>query len=304
MPTYHSDKKTLVRTVESILQQKYLPKEIIVIDDNGLCDYQKTTKEVQKLYPDALKIFFNKENMGANYSRNKGIKEATGKYIAFMDADDTWDKNYLEECASIIEKCQALFITTNYQIIHKDGVLPPAFNKSIHESGNISNKELFRDYVGPTSTVVVEREVLMKAGLFDIELPARQDYDMWIRTSQIVPLFYNFKPLVKIYRDGHASISSSYKRNVQGTKMVLQKILAQKNITDDEKIKITASQYKHMALACILGNAYKEAREYAYISLKWDFDFTLSIWYILCFFPSFFRWLRTVRKKRLYRKNI
>ena len=194
-------------------------------------------------------------------------------------------------------------MTNNFQVVHQEGTLPPRFNKKDFPCGDVSRKELYKDYVGPTSTVVVRKQILLDAGLFDETLPARQDYDMWLRVSKLVPLQYNYKPSVLVFRDGHASISSSYKRNVIGTEMVLKKIIQNNELTANEIRDIKSSQYRHMCRACILCDAYKDAIIYARKSLKHRFSITVFLWYVLCHFPIFFVLFRTIRKKYRYVKK-
>lgn len=301
IPTYKTSYEVLSRTISSCLAQTYPPFEIIIVDDNGDNEYRENALKISSEYRTNVSVLFNEKNRGANYSRNRGVLSARGDFIAFLDSDDVWIPNYLQIVSNIIEDNNSKFITSNYQIVHNDGTLPPEFNDKKFVSGDFSKKELYQDFIGPTSTVVIAKETIIKAGLFDEKLPARQDYDMWIRVSKLVPVFYNYTPSVKVYRVGNDSISSSYKRNVEGTKLVLHKILSTENLTNDEKKEISASHYKHMALACILCNAYKESRIYAKKSLKLVFDKRIFIWYLLSFFPFLFNFLRKVRKHFLYK---
>lgn len=304
IPSYKTSFEVMDRAIQSVLKQTYRPFEIIIVDDNESGKYADNSKQIASEYKETVKVLFNGKNCGANYSRNKGILASCGQYIAFLDSDDSWDMNYLKSACNLIEKRGAKFITTNYQVVHRDGILPPEFNEKDFISGNIWRKEIYKDYVGPTSTVIVEKATLIKAGLFDVNLPARQDYDMWLRVCKYVDLYYNYTPSVLVYRDGHTSISSSYIRNVEGTKMVLAKIVAEPSLTDDEIQLVNASHYKHMALACILCNAYSPARIYARKSLSYAFDKAVIGWLILSLFPSVFTALRAFRRRVLYLKLI
>ena len=302
IPSYKTSYEVMKRTVGSILAQDVCVYELIIVDDNDPNEFFFSNKKLMDEYWGKIIVLFNNKNRGANYSRNRGILEAKGDYIAFLDSDDVWSVDYIRINRQMIVDKGAKFITNNYQVVHKEGMLPPEFDEKRFQGGDISRKELYRDYVGPTSTVVVQRQTLIDAGLFDESLPARQDYDMWIRVSKLVPLFYNYKPSVFVYRDGHASISSSYKRNVQGTKMVMDKILNDRTLTEEEKRDIQASQFKHMTLACILCCAYSEAKEYPNQSLSFRFDKNVFVWRVLCRFPLLFTKLREIRKNVLYKR--
>ncbi len=304
IPSYKTPYEIICRTIKSCLAQSYQPFEIIVIDDNGCNEFSEISKKIASEYTEKINVLLNDENRGANFSRNRGVNAAKGEYIAFLDSDDEWSNDYLEKVVNIIDREKAVFVTSNYQVVHKDGVLPPEFDKEMFKSGDISKKELYQDVVGPTSTVVIAKDLIIKAGLFDESLPARQDYDMWLRVTKLAPIHYNYDPCVKVFRVGADSISSSYKRNVEGTKMVLEKILSDKNLKNTEKRDISAAHYKHMALACILCNAYRESRVYAKKSLKMGFDKVLLVWLLLSYCPYLFSKLRFLRKKALYRKKV
>ena len=92
IPTYNR-KQTLKRAIQSVYIQSLPPFEIIVVDDGS----KDGTKEwVKKKYPNIKYIY--QKNSGVSSARNKGIKTAQGKYISFLDSDDTWHKDKLKIC--------------------------------------------------------------------------------------------------------------------------------------------------------------------------------------------------------------
>ena len=303
MPSYGTSYDIVKRSLDSIKKQTFQAFEIIVVDDNDDDDFRLVSRKLAREFSESVIFLFNEKNSGANFSRNKGILAAHGEFVAFLDSDDEWPRNYLEEVQKTIKEKGAQFVTTNYQVVHEEGVLPPVFNRNEFVSGDVSYKELYQDLIGPTSTVVISKKIIVDAGLFDESLPARQDYDMWLRVTKMVPVYYNYSPCVKVFRVGRKTISSSYKRNVLGTQKVLSKILGSNNFSDSERNAIIASHLKHMALSCILCNAYKDARPFAIDSLKKHFDKSVLAWLILSYFPFFFSWLRNMRKKMLYRQK-
>ena len=100
MPVYNGE-KYLKQAVESVFAQK-VATELLVIDD-GSTDH---TEKVLSAYEgrEDFRYLKNKENMGAARSRNRGVQEARGEYIAFLDADDWWEKGKLTAQLELLEK--------------------------------------------------------------------------------------------------------------------------------------------------------------------------------------------------------
>ena len=94
MPSYNTG-KYISESIESVIAQTYKKWELIIVDD---CSNDLTIKVVQKYLKEYSNIFFIQleKNSGAAAARNKGIEEAQGEYIAFIDSDDLWEKNKFE----------------------------------------------------------------------------------------------------------------------------------------------------------------------------------------------------------------
>lgn len=296
IPSYKTDEDVMIRTIESVLSQNFKPYEIIVVDDNGGNEYTLINKKLSEKYAGKVRFEFYPKNMGANYARNTGIKTATGDFIAFLDSDDEWYPIFLEEVEKCITQKNAKFISVQYYIRTKTGRFQ--FSKRGYKDGDISKTILYKDLVGPTSAVIVHKKTIIDAGLFDESLPARQDYDMWIRVSQLAPIHYIDVPLLDIYRDGHDSISSSYIRNVRGTQMVLDKILSTYSLAEEERNSITFAQNKRMAMSCAHGGNFMEARVYSRKALNAKMDLGMIALLLLYNFPTLYKFMRKNNHKR------
>lgn len=108
MPVYNGE-RYIGKAIESALGQE-VPVEVLVIDD---CSADGTELAVMK-YMDSGKIRYirNEQNMGAARSRNRGVKEARGKYIAFLDADDWWEKGKLKAQTEVMEQTGCAICST------------------------------------------------------------------------------------------------------------------------------------------------------------------------------------------------
>ena len=116
---YFKKKKFIKQTINSIFKQTYKKYEIIIIyDDKDLTDLPYLKKVVKKIKK--KKIVINKKNYGAGISRNIGIKNAHGKFIAFLDADDVWNKNKLKEQIKFMKKKKVNFSYTSYSIVNEN----------------------------------------------------------------------------------------------------------------------------------------------------------------------------------------
>ena len=91
---YYNKKETILRSVNSVIAQIYTNWELIIIDDCG-----EDKVDINILPRDKrIRVLFNESNRGAAQTRQKGLENAKGEYVAFLDADDWWDENFLESC--------------------------------------------------------------------------------------------------------------------------------------------------------------------------------------------------------------
>ena len=148
---------------------------------------------------------------------------------------------------------------------------------------------------------MVKKECFNKAGYFDENLPARQDYDMWLSISRFYEFTFIDEELVYIYRNGHEAISSNYKKHIEGTKMVLNKIYSYLSNEELYKYKksIDNSQYNYIALVCMRNEDYKLAKNYIIKAIKSKKNYE-SILIMLCsYVPIIFKMLRNIKRSRL-----
>lgn len=166
----------LHRAIMSVINQTYQNIEIIVIDD---CSEDSTSEMMQnymKQY-ETIRYFKNDVVCGANVSRNRGILEAKGQFIAGLDDDDEFMPNRIERLLESYDSAYA-FITSYNMIIKPNGAIS-YFGK---DNTIKFNDMLSMNRVG--NQVLVERERLMNVGMYDEDLLACQDYDMWLRLMQ------------------------------------------------------------------------------------------------------------------------
>ena len=206
---YQKKRNYIKKTLYSVLNQKFNRLEIIIIyDDKNLTDYFYLKKIIKKYKK--VKIIINKKNSGVGNARNLGVKNAKGKYLAFIDADDIWEKNKLSKQISFMELNNYEITHTSYNIINKDG--KKIGHRTARDFLNINS--LLKSCDIGLSTVIIKKKILGNKFKFP-KIKTKEDFVLWLRllknNYKIMSLNQN---LVK-WRKMNKSLSSS----------ILQKLL-------------------------------------------------------------------------------
>lgn len=220
IPTYKRANK-IEAAICSALNQTYKDVEIIVVSD-GTDTATDRVMEKFKKNPNIKYISYEK-NKGGNYARNIGIKNAKGELIAFLDDDDSWIPEKLEKQVSKFnDDSKVGLVYTGHSQVYLGTNINLVYKPSIY--GDLSKKIFEKNYIGSTSSVVVKKNILEKAGLFDESLPAMQDYDLWIRVAQITQIGVITEPLL-IYKNDlkEKQISSNIYKQTKAKSVIEKK---------------------------------------------------------------------------------
>jgi len=179
MSVYNSG-RFLVQAVESILSQTFTDFEFIIIND-GSTD---GTREILESYKDSRLRLLHQENMGLTRSLNKGIDLSRGKLIARMDGDDISLQPRLEKQVEVLERHGNLaLVGCHFHIIDGENTVL----RTVMPPGNDTYR-LWRLQFGNTyahASVMIRKEVLLKVGKYDEKYKCTQDYDLWLRSSNL-----------------------------------------------------------------------------------------------------------------------
>jgi glycosyltransferase involved in cell wall biosynthesis len=181
IPAYNSA-GTIARALDSVLAQTRPPHEIIVVDDNSTDD----TARIVAAYGDrAVKLVRLPLRLGAGAARNRGINEAAGTLVAFLDADDEWLNSKLDKQVSLIESDPAIsFVACDVTFVSPGGVdLGDLFRCACVVTGRDSWKSLLACNFVATSAVLARRSHLLTTGGFDANLKIAEDQDLFIRLA-------------------------------------------------------------------------------------------------------------------------
>ncbi len=153
VPVYNAE-KFIKETIRSVLSQSKQEWELLLVDD---CSTDSSASIIESFDDDRIRLIKMEDNLGAYAARNRGVKEAEGRYIAFLDADDLWEPEKLEHEYAFMTERNAGFVFTGYEFADENGVgkgsivkvpetLP--YKKALH------NTTIF------TSTVMIDRNII------------------------------------------------------------------------------------------------------------------------------------------------
>jgi glycosyltransferase involved in cell wall biosynthesis len=222
IPTYNRAEKVR-KGVESVLAQSFTDFEVIVVDD-GSSD--ETEELLQREFGDHIRYYYQ-TNQGVSAARNKGIEEARGEWIAFLDSDDLWEKEKLEAQLNALEQvgaeCGACYTDVRFfNNPETRTMFQLAEGNYRHESVTGVNTDVLRLLVRPggggmvvcLSSFMARKEAIKRIGGFDLGLLYSQDSEFMFRLAMLTRFCYVNRPLVLFDRspveDRHVGVSSAW----------------------------------------------------------------------------------------------
>jgi glycosyltransferase involved in cell wall biosynthesis len=228
IPTYNRA-EFLRESIHSVMAQTLTDFELIVIDD-GSIDH---TEDVVREFP-RVRYVGCPENSGVSHARNLGIGLAGGRYICFLDSDDSWLKNKLKKQIHWMEAHADCQVCYTDEIWIRKGVRVNPMNKHRKYSGDIFAHSLPLCIVSPSS-VLMRASLFDEVGLFDEDLPACEDYDLWLRISQKYPVHFIQEKLI-VKQGGHADqLSAKYWGMDRFRVIALEKLLREPSLNGEKR---------------------------------------------------------------------
>ena len=235
IPVYLS--RYLRAAIDSVLAQTFGDFEIIVVDDGS---------------PDPLEVegwpavdrdqlhYLRQENQGPAAARNTGIRAARGRFVAFLDADDTWEPTYLEEQIATLTRDGGFdLVYCNALMIGQSEADRRRLMESRPSRGLVTCTSLLREeFPVFLSGVVARREQILEAGLFDERFVHGEDFDLWLRMLKTGARM-GFQPRVLLNRRLHSG-SLSYDALTHSEKglVVLEKFRGRADLTGAERAAV------------------------------------------------------------------
>lgn len=269
IPAYNQS-KYLEFALESVLHQTFTNWECIIVND-GSTDY---TEEIAKKYADHDKRFryIKQENMGLSAARNTGLQLSQGKYIGFLDSDDTWEPITLEKTVDFLEKHPSVDIVNGaWDLIDEEGKnISRKFGpiKSTNYFDDLLFKNLF-----PVHTLLSRRTVFDQCGYFDARLRALEDWDMWMRAASHGFKFGHIMNLIAHYRRHSGAMTMDVDRLYDNTYYALDKLYCSQNEGDMIRLKPYVYSYQLLNLAILYNKKHEiEKMENTMLKAEMLFD--------------------------------
>lgn len=198
IPAYKAE-TYLAETIESVLRQTLQPIEIIVVDDGS----PDRTAEVGARYPEVRVI--RQRNAGVANARNTGWLASTGDWLAFLDADDVWEPEFLQRCTA--HDADVCYSSRRNLVQQRDGTF--VLERTVHSAVHASKLKavLPERCPFPPSCVTIKRTAVETVGGFDQRFSPSEDWEMWLRLLKSGQRFaFEPEPLMR-YRVHRASAS-------------------------------------------------------------------------------------------------
>jgi len=276
----------LSTAIESVLSQTVNDYQIIIINDGSSTNYREDLiKYLSRLNNDKILLLDNFKNCGPPFARNIGIESFSSKYVAFLDSDDFWFSNKLENQLEIMENGKG------YSLIHSDVEYIDGTGALISSRSSIPKQD-FNKLKGidlilylisrnriETLSVMVTRDSLNKVGYFDENFLRVEDWDLWLRYAMLnEPMYYQNKVLAS-YRKHQSSISHDYELVHKFKEKLFNKTFkelrkrSKDNIPDSFENEIFRKLYKLTGRRLYNAKNYKKAVEYFKLSREFGFDY-------------------------------
>jgi glycosyltransferase involved in cell wall biosynthesis len=280
IPTYNRA-KDLDRCLKSLVYQTFNNFEVLIGDDGS----EDNTFEIVQSYKTKLKIkYFKMPNFGGPAkARNEGIKNAEGKYIAFLDSDDWWSPDKLSSSLPSLLK-GADIVYHDLWLYGLKGI-PSLFRRARTRKLNspVYLDLLINGNALNNSSVIVKKEILDRVGLLfeDPELIAWEDYEYWIRISKITEKFQKIPKCLGYYWVGGGNISHS-ERALQNNESIKKRYESEFNLFYKRKNKYPVwLEYGSLIARIDLNKIDLSELVLSFSKLNLEYSIKVSIKYIL-----------------------
>lgn len=259
VPTYNCA-QFLSEALDSILTQQYPNIEVIVVDDGSNDD----SADIADGFGSPVKVIRQK-NQGPAAARNRGVRESSGEYLAFLDGDDVWLPGKLfAQMEYFLSHPEVGIVFGKFRRwpVNKAGNYPPKENFiTLEHKGGIDETvsgwiyhKLLLDSIVCIITAVIPRSLFDTLGGFDESLRSGEDYDFWLRASRLVQA-HKLARDVALYRTNHSS-TTHIMRPTNNEHVVLLRAVEKYGLASPNGVAISEKQIKDRFYKLSFGHGY------------------------------------------------
>lgn len=205
VPVYNA-RKFIRETLDCVMAQTYTAWELLLIEDVSTDDTVAVIEEyIRKKKEQRIRMIRQPENMGAARARNRGLEEAKGRYIAYLDADDLWEPEKLQHQLLFMEKNEAAFCFTGYEFADECGV---GTGKVVRVPETLNYRQALGNTTIFTTTVMFDTEKIPKE-MLEMPVMKSEDTALWWRILRNGYTAYGLDENLVRYRRPGKSLSSN-----------------------------------------------------------------------------------------------
>jgi len=218
LPVYNSE-RYLKRTITSIQQQTFIDYEVIAIDDGSMDGSAKLLRDWAQ-NDVRVQVFLNAQNIGVAEVRNKGIAQAQGEYVCFIDSDDTWHSDKLERQLAFMKQNNADFSCTAYAMVDDEGKF---IKNRMIDKQVITLEDLLKENYICCSTVMLKANIAKRHRMENA--CAHEDYVYWLDLLQSGAKGMVLNQVLTRYRLAQTSRSANKGKAAQGRWQIYRQYL-------------------------------------------------------------------------------
>lgn len=289
IPLYNKEKQ-IAHTLQSVFNQTFQNFEVVIVDDGST---DGSVAEVEKLSDSRIRLIHQK-NAGVAAARNRGIEEAKGDLIAFLDADDEWKPEYLATQYHLSQKYPNCSVfACNYEFRNMEGKVTPTIIRKLPftgEDGILSNYFEVASCSHPpicSISIMVKKQAIQAIGGFPVGIRSGEDLLTWARLAVSGKIAYSKLSLAVFIKDRILFNEDQQQRfpemnDVVGTEL---RLLYENNSSKKDLKKYIALWHKMRARIFIDKKCRKFAVKECVMSMQYDVNIKIILFLILSLMP-------------------
>ena len=292
IPLYNKEKQ-IACTLQSVFEQTFQNFEIVIVDDGST---DNSVEEVEKFDDSRIRLI-HQTNAGVSAARNRGIEEASGELIAFLDADDVWMPEYLATQYGLYQKYPECSVyACNYEFRDSEGKVTPTIIRKLPfegEDGILSNYFEVASCSHPpicSISIMVKKTAIQAIGGFPLGIKSGEDLLTWARLAVSGVIAYSRKSLAMFIRDEGLFNKDQQLRVPEKEDIVGQELKKLYNINRHiiGLNKYVALWHKMRTRIFIDKEDRRKAIKECLISMKYNMNVKILVFLVLIFLPSSF----------------